>query len=158
MIHEGEKAPDFTLPCADGESIGTLTLSEEIGKENIVLLFFPGAFTSVCTSQMCEVTENLERFNRVNARVFGISVDTPFVHNEFIQKYQLKFPLLSDFNKQAIQSYGVVLEDLLGLKGLAKRSVFIIDKQGVVRYQWVSDDPRIKPNPDEIIQELQKLG
>ncbi len=157
MVQINEQAPDFTLPSANGESIGKITLSEVIGKENIVLLFFPGAFTSVCTSEMCEVAENLERFNRLNARVFAISVDTPFVHNEFIKKYQLKFPLLSDFNKKVIQSYGVVLEDLLGLKGLAKRSVFILDKNGVIRYQWVSDDPRLKPNLNDIIQELEKL-
>ena len=153
----GKKAPDFTAPVCDGSQVQPLTLSKEFGKENIVLAFFPLAFSSVCTEELCQFRDGLAEFNKVNAKIFGISVDSPFVQNAFIKANGFKFKLISDFNKEIIEKYGVMHEMLGTLKGVAKRSVFVLDKQGTVRYQWVSEDPKVKPALPEIVEALRKL-
>ncbi|MCS7198223.1 MAG: peroxiredoxin [Candidatus Bipolaricaulota bacterium] len=153
-----QKAPDFTTKACDGEKIEEFTLSKELGKESIVLAFFPLAFSPVCTTEMCSFRDSLAQFNALKARVYGISVDSPFTLNAFIKANDLKFKLLTDFNKEISRAYGVLHEDLLGLKGVAKRSVFIIDKNGIVRYRWVSDDPRQLPDLEAIRAALQGLS
>lgn len=153
-----QKAPDFTTKACDGEKIEEFTLSKELGKENVVLAFFPLAFSPVCTTEMCSFRDSLARFNSLKARVYGISVDSPFTLNAFIKANNLKFKLLTDFNKEISRAYGVLHEDLMGLKGVSKRSVFVLDKNGVVRYQWVSDDPRQLPDFEAIRTTLQGLS
>lgn len=157
-VDVGQKAPDFTLPGCDGNKAEPLTLSKELGKENIILAFFPLAFSPVCTNELCQFRDGLSQFNKLNAKVFGISVDSPYANNAFIKAHNLNFKLLSDFNKDVSRLYGVLHEDLGGLKGVSKRSVFVIDKQGTVRYKWVSEDPTKMPDQKEIIKALERLG
>lgn len=151
------KAPDFTTKACDGEKIEDFTLSRELGKENIVLAFFPLAFSPVCTTEMCSFRDSLAQFNSLKARVYGISVDSPFTLNAFIKANDLKFKLMTDFNREISRAYGVLHEELMGLKGVSKRSVFVIDKNGLVRYRWVSDDPRQLPDLGAIRQALEGL-
>ncbi len=153
-----QKAPDFTTKACDGEKIEDFTLSTELGKENIVLAFFPLAFSPVCTNEMCSFRDSLSQFHALKARVYGVSVDSPFVLNAFVKANGLKFKLLTDFNKEISRSYGVLHEDLMGLKGVSKRSVFVLDKNGIVSFQWVSDDPRQLPDFGAITQILRRLS
>ena len=155
-LNVGDKAPDFKLIDTD---LNWRTLNEFIKEgKPVVVLFFPGAFTSVCTKELCTFRDRMAELEKANATVVAISVDSPFALKEFKTKYNLNFTLLSDFNKEAIEKYDVVLEDLLGLKKLAKRAVFIVDTNGVIRYKWVSDDPRVEPNYEEVIKEANKLA
>lgn len=158
MVELGERAPVFALPATDGEEITEVKLEEELGKGNVVLAFFPLAFSPVCTEELCEFRDSMAAFNALDAKVFGISVDSPFALKEFARQNGLQFVLLSDFNKEVSQAYGVLHEELMGLRGVAKRSVFIIDKDGIVRYKWVSDDPTVKPDLREVAQALEALG
>lgn len=153
-----QKAPDFTTKVCDGEKIEEFTLSKELGKEHIILAFFPLAFSPVCTNEMCSFRDSLSQFNSLQARVYGISVDSPFTLNAFIKAHNLKFKLLTDFNKEISRAYGALHEDLMGLRGVSKRSVFVIDKNGLVRYRWVSDDPRQLPDFGAIRKALEGLA
>jgi len=157
MVELGERAPEFTLPATDGEEITEVALGGELGRENIVLAFFPLAFSPVCTQELCEFRDSMAAFNTVQAKVFGISVDSPFALKAFARENRLQFTLLSDFNREASRAYGVLHEELMGLRGVAKRSVFVIDREGIVRYKWVSDDPGVKPDLREITQALAGL-
>jgi peroxiredoxin len=151
----GKEAPDFMLPDTDRKS---RKLREFRGKK-LVLAFFPGAFTSVCTKEMCTFRDSITRLNELKAQVVGISVNDPFSNKGFAEKNLLTFPLLSDYNREVIRLYGIELKDFAGLKGysVAKRSVFILDKNGVVRYRWVSEDPGIEPNYEEVKKVLEKI-
>jgi peroxiredoxin len=128
-----------------------------LGQENVVLAFFPLAFTGVCTDEMCTFRDQLAQFNDLHAQVYGISVDSPFSLNVFIQQHELTFPLLSDFNREISRSFGVLHEELMGLRDISKRSVFVLDPQGIVRYRWVSDDPGRMPDFAEIRSALGEL-
>jgi peroxiredoxin len=152
-----QRAPDFTTKACDGEKIEDFTLSRELGKENLVLAFFPLAFSPVCTNEMCSFRDSMSQFNSLKARVYGISVDSPFVLNAFIKANELKFKLLTDFNKEISRAYGALHEDLMGLKGVSKRSVFVLDKNGTVRFKWVSDDPRQLPDFGAITKTLEDM-
>src|SRR6187397_1706145 len=138
----GSIAPDFTLPNQDREPV---TLSRQRGRPT-VLAFFPAAFSSVCQKELCTFRDALAQLNKVNAQVYGISVDTFFSLKAFADQQHLTFPLLSDFNKQVIRDYGVFNEDMIGLKGIAKRAVFVLDKNGVVRHREVLEDARNEPD------------
>ena len=150
----GSKAPDFTLTNQDRQAV---KLSEQRGSP-VVLAFFPAAFSSVCTKELCAFRDSLARLNEAHAKVYGISVDTFFTLKAFQEAQQLTFPLLSDFNKQAIRDYGVFNEDMIGLKGIAKRAVFVIDKDGVVRHREVLEDARNEPNYDSVFKTLAALA
>jgi peroxiredoxin len=152
-VEVGSKAPDFTLPNQDREPV---TLSAQAGR-NVVLAFFPAAFTSVCTRELCTFRDSLSKLNDANAVVYGISVDTPFTQKEFGAQQKLNFPLLSDFNKEAITKYDVVNQDMLGLKGISKRAVFVIDKDGVVRHKEITANPGVEPSYDRVFETLQNL-
>jgi glutaredoxin-dependent peroxiredoxin len=141
-VDVGSKAPDFTLTNQDRQPV---TLSGQKGHP-VVLAFFPAAFSSVCTKEMCTFRDSLAELNKAKAQVYGISVDTFFTLKAFQDQQKLNFPLLSDFNKQAIRDYGVFNEDMIGLKGIAKRAVFVIDKDGVVRHREVLEDARNEPD------------
>src|SRR5436190_1937240 len=146
----GTPAPDFTLPNQDREAV---TLSAERGHP-VVLAFFPAAFSSVCTTELCTFRDRLSTLNSVNAKVYGISVDTFFTLKAFQKDQGLTFPLLSDLNKTVIRDYGVFNEDMIGMKGIAKRSTFVIDNDGIVRHAEVLDDARNEPNYDAVFKAL----
>lgn len=152
----GEKAPDFMLPDTDRKP---RKLSEFMGKK-LVLAFFPGAFTSVCTREMCAFRDSLTRLSELKAQVVGVSVNDPFSNKGFAERNMLTFPLLSDYNRDVTRLYDIELMDFAGLKGyiVAKRSVFVLDKNGVVRYRWVSEDPGIEPNYMEIEEALNQIA
>ena len=153
-VDVGAKAPDFTLPNQDRAQV---TLSEELKKGPVVLAFFPAAFSGVCTTEMCTFRDQASELNKVNAKVFGISVDTFFAQKAWADQQKLNFPLLSDFNKDVIRQYGVVNPDMIGLKDISKRAVFVIDKTGVVRHREVLDDARNEPDYAKVKSALASL-
>ena len=150
----GSIAPDFTLTDQDRQPV---TLSTRRGRP-VVLAFFPAAFSSVCVRQLCTFRDNMARLNDAKAQVFGISVDSFFALKAFQDSQKLTFPLLSDFNKQVIRDYGVFNEDMIGLKGIAKRAVFVLDQTGVVRHREVLDDARNEPDYDRVFGVLASLA
>ncbi len=153
-VEVGGKAPDFTLYDADRKR---RSLSEFKGK-TVVLAFFPGAFTGVCTKEACQFRDSATQLSGLNAQVVGISVDPPFSQKAWSDQNKLNFPILSDFNRATVNAYGTPLQNLGGVEGYvsSKRAIFVLDKQGVVRYKWVSE-PGNMPNFDEINQALAKL-
>jgi len=153
-VDVGSQAPDFTLTNQDRQPV---KLSEQRGRP-VVLAFFPAAFSGVCTKELCTFRDRMARLNEARAQVYGISVDTFFTLKAFQEAQGLTFPLLSDFNKQAIRDYGVFNEEMIGLKGIAKRAVFVIDKDGVVRHREVLDDARNEPNYDAVFEALASLA
>jgi len=152
-LRVGAAAPDFTLPNEDNQPV---TLSALKGTP-VVLAFYPAAFSSVCTKELCTFRDSMAALNKANAKVFGISVDTFFTQKAFKKDQGLTFSLLSDFNKEVIQKYDVVIPDLIGMKGLAKRAVFVIDGQGVIRHAEVLADARNEPNYDAVLSALAAL-
>ena len=150
----GSKAPDFTLPNQDREPV---TLSQQKGRP-VVLAFFPAAFSSVCQKELCTFRDALSQLNQAKAQVYGISVDSFFSLKAFGDQQRLTFPLLSDFNKQVIRDYGVFNDDMIGLKGIAKRAVFVLDKDGVVRHREVLDDARNEPDYGKVYRTLDSLS
>ena len=153
-VDVGPTAPDFTLTNQDRQPV---TLSAQRGKP-VVLAFFPAAFSSVCTKELCTFRDALAKLNQAKAQVYGISVDTFFTLKAFQDQQKLTYPLLSDFNKDVIQAYGAFNPDMIGLKGIAKRATFVIDKDGVVRHAEVLDDARNEPNYDKVFETLSKLS
>ena len=155
-IKIGEKAPDFALPDTELK----LRKLNDFLEKKIVLAFYPGAFTSVCKKELCTFRDSIAKLNDLNAQVIGISVNDPITNRAFKEQNFLDFPLLSDYNREVIQKYGVVLKDFAGLKDytVAKRSIFIINTEGIVQYIWISDDPGIEPNYSEIEGELKKVS
>jgi peroxiredoxin len=147
MVNVGNTAPDFTLLEAPGKSV---TLSEELKKGAVVLLFYPGDFTSVCTEEMCRFRDDLSDYNDLGANVIGISVDSIFSHAAFKEKNEIQFPLLSDWEKTVIRDYDVVHPDLAGMKEVAKRAVFVIGGDGKVSYKWVGASLGDLPPFDEV--------
>ena len=152
----GQKAPQFTLVNTD---LKTVSLSGFSGK-NVVLAFYPAAFTGVCQKEMCTFRDALNDFTSANTAVLGVSVDSPFANKEFAAKNGLTFPLLSDITRDVIKQYDVVFNDLAGVKGftVAKRAVFVIDRQGMIRYKWVAPEPKVEPNYAEVTAVVKKLG
>ncbi len=152
----GQKAPQFTMVNTDLKAV---SLSEFAGK-NIVLAFYPAAFTGVCQKEMCTFRDALNDFTSANTAVLGVSVDSPFANKEFAAKNGLNFPLLSDITRDVIKQYDVVFNDLAGVKGftVAKRAVFVIDRQGIIRYKWVAPEPKVEPNYAEVTAAVKKLA
>jgi peroxiredoxin len=148
----GSKAPEFIL--FDTEKKPRL-LSEFRGK-NVVLAFFPGAFTGVCTKELCTFRDAMSNFNNLNAQVVGVSVDSPFANKAFAGQNNLQFPLLSDYSREVSKQYGGVHEDFAGMKGYSasKRAVFIVDAYGNVKYAWVSENPGVEPDYEAVTQAL----
>ena len=151
----GQKAPDFTLVDT---ALKPRSLKDFQGKTT-VLAFYPAAFTGVCTKEMCAFRDSLSQLNSIGAQVVGISTDTPFSNKAFAEQNGLNFPLLSDYSRETIKAYGIAFPDLAGLKGLtvAKRSVFVLDKQGTVKYAWVSEDPKKEPDYTEVARAAQAI-
>ena len=153
-IDVGAKAPDFELPNEDREPV---KLSEQLKSGPVVLAFFPAAFSSVCTTEMCKFRDSASDLNKVGAKVLGVSVDTFFALKAWKDAEKLNFPLLSDFNKTVTAQYDVLNPDMIGLKGIAKRSVFVIDKTGVVRHKEVLEDARNESDYGKVKQALASL-
>jgi peroxiredoxin len=147
----GARAPDFTLMDEERRPV---TLSAQLGSDTIVLAFFPGAFSGTCTKEMCVLRDSLSQFKGLGAKVFGISVDTFFVLKAWADQQHFGFPLLSDFNKEAIRLYDVVNPDMIGLKNIARRAVIVIDKKGIVRYREVLEDARNEPDYEKLKKAL----
>jgi glutaredoxin-dependent peroxiredoxin len=150
----GSKAPDFALMNQDREPF---RLSDQLGKANLVLAFFPGAFSGTCTKEMCTLRDSMSQLSGLDARVYGISTDTFFTLKAWGDQQKLGFPLLSDYNKDAIKAYDVVNPDMIGLKNIARRAVFVIDKNGVVRYREVLEDARNEPDYERLKKALAAL-
>jgi|TARA_B110000196_G_C20656153_1_gene435286 peroxiredoxin len=152
----GQKAPDFTL--FDSAKQPT-KLSDSKGK-NVVLAFYPGAFTGVCTTEMCTFRDRFDSFNSMNAQVLGVSVDGIFAQKAFSDANNLNFPLLSDFNRETVEAYGVALPNFAGMEGYtaSERAVFVIDKDGVIRFRWVGENPGVEPDYDEVQRQVDALN
>ena len=156
-ISVGTKAPDFTLKSKQATGLVDVKLSDNFGKKNTVLLFFPLAFTSVCTKEMCDITAGLNNYAGMNAEVLGVSVDSPFAQEAWAQREKIGITLASDLNKETARSYGTLLPDLLGLGSVSARAAFVIDKSGVVRYSEQTPTPKELPNFDAIRSTLSGL-
>lgn len=152
-VKAGDRAPDAALVAIKESGPSPVRVSELKGRK-AVLLFFPLVNTGVCHKELCTVRDSMKQFESLNARVVAISVDSPFAFQLWAEKEGFNFEFWSDFNKEAQRAFGNSHEDLIGLKGVAKRSAFVIDKDGVVRYAWVSDDPKQLPNFDEVKKAL----
>jgi peroxiredoxin len=153
----GTKAPDFTLKSKNASGLTDVKLSDNFGKRNTVLLFFPLAFTGVCTQEMCEISGGLNVYRNLNAEVYAISVDSPFAQEAWAQKEKIGLALLSDLNKKTAADYGTLLPDLAGLGSVSARAAFVIDKKGVVQYAEVTPTPKELPNFQAIQATLAKL-
>ncbi|HRE37609.1 MAG TPA: peroxiredoxin [Chitinophagaceae bacterium] len=154
-IEIGQTAPNFTLHDSDKNKV---TLSELRG-QNVLLLFFPQAFTGVCTKELCGVRDNIALYNNANARVLGISVDSVFTLNKFKEEQHYNFSLLSDFNKEVSALYNSIYHDwILDMKGVSKRSAFVIDKEGTIRYAEVLENAGEVPNFEKIQEVLARLN
>lgn len=154
-IQVGSPAPAFTLHNSEKEEV---SLSDYKG-QNVVLLFFPLAFTSVCTDELCHMRDNIATYSGLNAEILAISVDSPFTLEKFKADQHLNFPLLSDFNKSVSQAYGALYEDFVfGMKGVSKRAAFVIDKEGVIRYAEVLDNAGNLPNFEAVKETLNGLA
>jgi len=155
-VQKGQPAPEFSL---FDDAKNKVSLSDYKGK-NVVLLFFPFAFTSVCTAELCSVRDNLTSFNNANAQVFGISVDALFTLAKFKEEQQLNFPLLSDFNKTASRAYNVLYDvfPAFELQGVSKRAAFVIDKEGIIQYSEVCATPGDQPDFKAIQETLSALN
>jgi peroxiredoxin len=156
-ISAGTKAPDFSLKSKQPSGLVDVKLSDNFGKKNTVLLFFPAAFTSVCTKELCDITAGLNGYSGLNASVIAVSVDTPFAQEAWAQKEKINIPLVSDLNKEVINKYDVVFPMLAGIGDTAARAAFVIDKQGVVQYSEQTPTPKDLPDFDKVKATLAKL-
>jgi peroxiredoxin len=141
MLTVGSSAPAFKLPAKPGETVDVGAL---FGQEKVVLLFIPLAFSSVCTAEMCHFRDSWQQWQDIGARVFAISIDSPFVVAKFRELERIPFPVLSDFNKEVAQQYGALHAELMGLKGVTKRAAFVVGRDGKLAYAWVSENPGIQ--------------
>ena len=157
-IPVGSKAPDFTLKSKKASGLVDVKLSNNFGKKNTVLLFFPAAFTGVCTTEMCQLSGNMNAYSGLNADVIAVSVDTPFAQEAWAQKEKINLTLASDLNKETIKKYDVVFPMLAGVGDTAARAAFVIDKNGVVQYSEQTPTPKDLPNFDKVKETLAKLN
>jgi len=162
MLTIGTKAPDFTLSTATSEGPKQITLSSEIGKKNILLLFVPMAFTGVCTTELCEISKGIGAYDTLDCTVYGISGDNPFAQQAWAQKEGITIPLLSDYEHTVAKSFGIAYESFLpqiglGMGGVAKRSAFLIDRSGIIQYAESNDDPKQLPDFAKIQTKLAEL-
>ncbi len=155
-LRVGDVAPDFRLLDTEFNWVSLRDLLRE-GRP-VVLVFFPAAFSSVCTRELCTFRDRMVELEKANATVAGISTDSPFCLREFRERHRIPFPLLSDYNREAIRAYDVVLPDLLGLREMAKRAVYIVDRDGRIAWVWVSDDPRVEPDYGEVVRQAARVG
>ncbi len=154
----GTKAPDFTLKSKTADGLRDVSLSANFGKKNTLLLFFPLAFTGVCTQEMCDITAGLSAYSDVNAEVIAVSVDSPFAQEAWAKKENIGITLASDLNKTTAKNYETLLDDLIGLGSVSARAAFVIDQDGVIQYSEQTPTPKDLPNFEAIKAALAKLG
>ncbi len=154
-VEVGTRVPDVPLVSSDRKAV---KLSEFLGTPT-VLVFFPGAFTGVCTKELCTFRDGMTRFTEMKAQVLAVSVDSPFAQKAFVEQNKLNFTILSDFRREAVRTFGIEDPHFTNglLPGVAKRSVFVVDKNGTVTYRWVSDNPGVEPNYQEVETAVRKL-
>ena len=163
-IEVGSKAPDFSLKSINGPGdkddfgLSNVTLRDNNGQKNTVILFVPLAFTGVCTQELCDVTSGLDTYSDLNADVIAISVDSPFAQGQWAQKENIGITLASDLNKQTARDYGVLLDDLIGVGSVSARAAFVVDKDGTVQYAEQTETPKDLPDFDAVKETLAKLG
>lgn len=151
MVATGDTAPDFTAPIANGD-IDEITLSAALDDGPIVLAFFPGAFTSVCSHEMNTFQDRLDELTEAGATLYGVSIDTPFSQNAFRDELGLEFDLISDSGREIVDAYDISMDfEALGVSNVAKRAVFVINENQDITYAWISDDPGVEPDYDEVI-------
>jgi peroxiredoxin len=150
----GSRAPDFELPGTGDE---TVRLTSTLKKGPVLLLFYPLDWSPVCTSELCSLGADFNSYAGLGVSVFAISVDSIFSHKAFAEHYGITVRLLSDFNKTVAQDYGVLYPELMGLKGVAKRSAFLLDAEGILRYSWITEDPGQMPDFAEIKKQIEAL-
>jgi peroxiredoxin len=153
-LKKGDKAPDFQLPSTKTE---TFKLSENLSGKGIILAFYPFDWSPVCTNELGYFNANYNEFKAVDISLAAISVDSPFSHSAWAESQKLKFPLLSDFNKEVVTAYGVLLHEFHGLKNFAKRSVFLVDRDGIIQYVWISENPGMEPEYTELLDAAAEL-
>ena len=156
-ISVGSKAPDFTLKSKTASGLVDVKLSENFGKKNTVLLFFPLAFTGVCTQELCDITAGLNAYSGMNADVIAVSVDSPFAQEAWAQKEKIGVKIVSDLNKEATKAYGVLFPMLAGVGDTSARAAFVIDTNGVVQYSEQTATPKDLPNFAAVKEALAKL-
>jgi peroxiredoxin len=157
MVREGDRAPEFTVPAATGD-VEEFTLSERLSEAPLVLAFFPAAFTDTCTNEMVAFRDRIGEFEDAGAAVYGVSTDSPFTLNEFRRKHDLPFALLSDYDREVVDAYGVSTDfESVGIHDLAKRAVFVVDGEGTVAYRWVTDDGSVEPDYDEVLAAVEAV-
>ena len=156
-IAVGSKAPDFTLKSKNATGLADVKLSANFGQKNTVILFFPLAFTSVCTAELCDVTQGISAYQSLGAEVIGVSVDSPFAQEAWAQKEKIGITLVSDLNKEVTRAYGVEFKGLAGIGDTSARAAFIIDKKGVVQYAEQTATPKDLPNFAAIKEALIRL-
>ena len=157
MVDVGQKAPDFTMRSDEAKPV---TLSKELGHGLVILSFCVFDFTNTCQGQLCALRDSMADLAAVGAKVSGISTDNHHSHRIFKEQNPLNYPLLSDWNRTVTRAYGVQCDRFgsFGLEGVAKRSVFVLDPEGVVRFKWITEDPKIPPNPTGVLGQVMKLG
>ncbi|MCS7063155.1 MAG: redoxin domain-containing protein [Methylacidiphilales bacterium] len=157
MIQTGQKAPLFTLKAKTSEGLVDVKLENYIGKNNVLLLFFPLAFTGVCTQELCEVSNGLEAYKNLGAEVIGISVDSPFAQEAWAKQEKISILLASDLNKEVTRAYDVLLPGLAGIGDTSARAAFVIDREGIIRYAEQTPSPKELPNFQAIKSTLENL-
>jgi peroxiredoxin len=156
-LASGTQAPDFKLKTITADGPADYALSSNFGKKPTVILFFPLAFTGVCTQELCDVSAGLAKYESLNAAVVGISVDSPFAQDAWAKKEGIKIPLLSDLNKETAKAYGVLLPDLLGFGSTSARAAFVVDKTGTIRHSEQTPTPKDLPDFNKIAEILGSL-
>jgi len=156
-ISVGAQAPDFSLKSKQGDAVTDVRLADYAGKTNVVLLFFPLAFTGVCTAEMCEVSAGLGGYDALNAKVIAISIDSPFAQAAWAKQENIGITLASDLNKETAFAYGTLLENLGGLGSASARAAFVIDKAGVIQYAEQTPTPKDLPNFEAVKTKLAEL-
>jgi Peroxiredoxin len=152
MLKVGDKAPEFTLKNTEQKEVSL----NDFEDKNLVILFFPLAFTSVCTTELCNIRDNYSDYENLNAEVVGISVDSPFTLAKFKEQESYNFDLLSDFNKKASEAYGAIYADLMGLQGVSKRAAFVVGEDGKIKYAEVLESPGDLPDFEAIKASLKE--
>lgn len=155
-VEVGSKAPDFTLKTKTSDGLRDVTLSDNFGKKQTVLLFVPLAFTPVCTKQFCTATDEYEQYSALDAEVWGISLDSPFTLEVWARTSNMNIPLLADMNKEVMTTYGVLDKEYFDLGGVARRSAFVVNKDGKVTYRWIASDQGEFPPFDSIKEALKQ--
>ena len=158
MIKVGDKAPNFKLLTAnnppEGKPLREIELSTLLKEGSVIIAFFPASFTGICEKEMCSLRDNMKALEEASCNIVGVSVDMPFSQKKFAEMNNVSFPLLSDLGGNVAKIYDVYYDDFIGLKGVAKRSIFIVNEKGLITYKWITENPAIEPDYAEVINSI----